>query len=262
MSRSISLFFCCSLYCACALAQTSPSVPTSDPIAVALARKSIAALTGGVSINDVTLNATVISILGPQDESGTATFQAKGTLDSRTDLSLPSGTRSDVRNTLNGTPGGSWVAGSPKSTAYATHNCFTDAVWFFPALSSLSQTTNPNVVFQYVGQEQHAGVNALHIKTYVGRLGAFSGLERLTALDFYLDPLSSLPLAIAFSLHPDNDMNIDIPSEIRFANYQSVSGAQVPFHFQRMLNGGVTLDVNVTGAAINTGLQDSLFTLQ
>lgn len=87
-------------------------------------------------------------------------------------------------------------------------------------------------------------------------------ISRLSAVDFYLDPASSLPLAIAFQVHADDDMNTNIPMEIRFANYQAVNGVQVPFHIQRMLNGGVVLDVVVTSATVNSGLPDSNFNIQ
>jgi outer membrane lipoprotein-sorting protein len=36
----------------------------------------------------------------------------------------------------------------------------------------------------------------------------------------------------------------------------------VPFHFQQVLGGDVILDVTLTNAVFNTGLTDSVFTLQ
>jgi hypothetical protein len=242
----------------CAVGQNSPS---SDSFAVSLAQKSVAALTGGVPVADVTLNANVISIFGSDNESGTGTFQAKGIGESRVDLNLSGGSRSDVRTLTNGAPGGGWKQNGGTSTAYANHNCWTDAAWFFPALSSLTQTANPNFIFKYVGQEQHAGIATQHIRVFqVGQQD--STLQRLSTTDFYLDANSSLPLAVASQAHADGDMNTNIASEVRFANYQAVSGIQVPFHLQRMLNGGVVLDVTVTNAAFNAGLSDSLFSLQ
>jgi len=86
-------------------------------------------------------------------------------------------------------------------------------------------------------------------------------LQGLSATDFYLDPASFLPLAIVFSVHPDADMNTNIRSEIGFANYRAVSGVLIPFHIQRMLNGTVVLDIVVNNATVNSGLQDSLFSL-
>jgi len=230
--------------------------PASDPFAVSLAQQSVAALTGGATISDVTLNGNVTSILGADYETGTGTFKAKGTSESRVDLSLGSGTRSDVRNVTNSAPAGAWAKNGRNSTPYADHNCWTDSAWFFPALSSLTQTANPSFVFSYIGQEQHGGLNTQHIQ--VNQLGPF---QSVSTMDFYLDPASYLPLAVAFNAHPDNDMNKNIPTEILFANYQTVSGFQVPFNVQRMFNGGVVLDVTITTAVFNTGLPDSLFTL-
>lgn len=229
---------------------------SSDPTAISLAQRSIAALTGGTVITDVTITTNVISIYGSDNETGTGTFAAKGTAESRVDLNLPGGTRSDVRNLTNGLPAGTWEKNGGTATAYAQHNCWTDAAWFFPALSSLTQTASSNFVFKYIGQEQHGGLNVQHIRVF--RVPAVV----TTVTDFYLDVNSLLPLAIGFNLHADNDMNTNIPNEIRFANYQIVNGAEIPFHFQQISNGSVILDVTATSAALNTGLLDSLFVLQ
>src|SRR6266705_523388 len=90
-----------------------------------------------------------------------------------------------------------------------------------------------------------------------------------TSLFFVLRPVeraqpsvpATVTVAVAFKSHPDNDLNTDIDTEARFANYQAVSGILIPFHFQQMINGSVVLDVIVTSAAVNTGLVDSLFNL-
>jgi hypothetical protein len=252
----VSLLALCAV---CAIAQNSPS---SDPLAVSLAQKSAAALAGGVPISDVTLNANVISILGSDNETGTGTFTAKGFSESRVDVTLSGGTRSEVRNSANGGPAGAWTRNGAASAPFAVHNTLTDAAWFFPALSSLTQTANPNIVFKYIGQEQHSGVNTQHIQIFQASSTGIPSAQRLSTTEVYLDAATLLPVSVAFKVHPDKDMNTDIPTEILFANYRSVSGIQVPFHFQRMLNGGVILDVTVTSAALNTGLQDSSFILQ
>jgi hypothetical protein len=211
-------------------------------------------------VSDVTLNATVISTLGSDNETGSGTFQAKGTSESRVDLTL-STRRSDVRNFASGTPGGAWATNGVTSTPYAWHNCWTDAAWFFPALSSLIQTANPNFIFKYIGQEQHGGANTQHIQIFQIPAGLWA-VPQLSTMDFYLDAVSSFPVAVGFNVHPDNDMGTNIATEIDFSNYQSVNGILVPFHFQQIFNGGLILDVTVTSAVFNTNLPDSLFTLQ
>ncbi len=247
----------------CALAQTtSQAAPTSDPQAVSLAQQAIAALTGGASISDLTLNANVTSNIGPDYETGTGTFRAKGTGESRVDLSLSNGTISDVRSAANGIPAGAWAKNGGSATSYAQHNCWSDASWFFPALSSLAQTNNSRFVFKYIGQETHNGVSAQHVELF--QVGSNDGgvVQNLSTTEVYLDLNSSLPLAIAFNAHADDNMNVNLPTEIRFAKYQPVNGVNVPFHFQRLINGGVVLDVTVTSAVFSSGLLDSLFTMQ
>ena len=236
--------------------------PASDPMAVSLVQQSLAALTGGAPIIDVTLNANVISIYGSDNETGTGTFAAKGTTESRVDLTLSGGTRSDVRNQANGIPAGAWAQNGAPSTPYAQHNCWNDAAWFFPALSSLTQTANPSYIFKYIGQAQHGGINVQHIRVFQVVQNDTTGVfQRLSTVDLYLDATTNLPDAIFTYTHPDNNIGSNITIEVRFANYQSVNGVLVPFRFQQMFNGGVVLDAKVTSVVFNTGLVDSLFTL-
>jgi hypothetical protein len=212
----------------------------------------------------VTISANVTSLLGSDNETGTGTLRAKGIAESRIDLSLSSGIRSEVRDVANGISSGAWSTNGTASTALALHNAWIDAVWFFPPLSSLSQTANPQFVFVYVGEEQHAGLPVQHIRSYQVPASAVTNapIPSLSTMDFYLDPISYLPLAIDFNLHADKNIGVSVPVEIRFANYQAVTGIKVPFHFQQLMNGSLVLDVTVIGATLNTGLTDSTFTLQ
>ncbi|MGO9642361.1 MAG: hypothetical protein ACLP1Y_13780 [Candidatus Acidiferrales bacterium] len=235
--------------------------PASDPQAVTLAQQSVAALTGGVSISDVTLNANVTSALGSNSETGTATLRAKGISGSRVDLNLNSGTRSDVRNLANGFPNGTWAKDSAASTQYAQHNCWTDAAWFFPALSSLTQQANNNFVFKYLGQAQHGGVSTQHIQVFQVSPGGVLLFQKLSTMDFYLDSATLLPSAVVFNVHPDKDAGTNIPVEVDFSNYQVVQGVAVPMHIQRYQLGALMLDATVTAVFFNQGLDPSIFSI-
>ena len=247
----------------CTFAQTvSQPVPTSDPQAISLAQNSIMALTGGVPITDVTLNANVTSIFGSDNETGIGIFRAKGIGESRVDLTLSGGTLSEVRSLSNSGPAGAWSRNGGTAVPQSAHNTVTDAVWFFPALSSLSQFGNPNYVFKYIGEGQHGGVSAQHIQVAIVPPAGVADVQHLSTVDFYLDPISFLPMAADFMTHPDDNMRIDIPVEILFAGYRNVNGVAVPFHVQKLLNGGVVLDLIVTTVSLNTGLLDTSFSLQ
>ena len=137
--------------------------PQSDPQAVSLATQAMAALTNGVAVSDVTLSGNATWIAGLDVETGSATLLAKGTGESRIDLSLTSGQRSEIRNNASG-PQGAWVdAGT--THAYALHNCWTDSAWFFPILSSLSGA-NPSAVLSYIGSETRNGTSVQHLHSY------------------------------------------------------------------------------------------------
>jgi hypothetical protein len=179
------------------------------------------------------------------------------------DLALTVGTRTEIRDAQTGVPLGQWIAPSNASGLFAPQNCATDAAWFFPALGSLA--AGPNVVLSYIGQQTWNDTNVQHIQSYVYQANPTPGLnpslQQLSTIDFYLDATSLLPVAITFNAHPDNNSGINLLSEIDFSNYQTIGGVTVPMHIQRYQQGNLMADVEVSGAAFNTGLQLSIFTV-
>jgi len=153
MSRlSTRLFLAIFLLVPCAA--FTQGQPASDPQALAYAAQSIAAMSGSTAISDVTLTGTV-TWNGGSTDTGTATLRALGTGESRMDLALTSGVRTEIRDARTGVQLGQWLAPNNTSGYFASQNCWTDAVWFFPALGSLA--AGPNVVLSYIGQETRNG---------------------------------------------------------------------------------------------------------
>lgn len=238
---------------------SAQSAPVSGSKAVAFAAQSIAALTGGNAISDVTLTGNVT---WNGTDTGTATLKAFGTGESRIDLALSSGTRTEVRDAQTGTAIGQWINPNNASGKFAFHNCQTDAVWFFPAFGSLA--TGSNVALTYVGQETRNGSPVQHIQSYVYQPNPPSVGPtplQLSTMDFYLDATTLLPAAVMFSAHPDDDATTNLLIEVDFSNYQNVSGALVPMHIQRYLQGNLLVDVTITSASFNTGLPLSEFSI-
>ncbi len=236
------------------------NLPASDPQALAYAAQSIAALTGGTRISDATLTGSV-TWNGADNDTGTATLSALGTGESRMDLALTRGTRTEIRDASTGLPQGQWVSESGLVGPIAYHNCATDAVWFFPALGSLS--VGPNTVLSYVGQESRNGAAVQHLQSYIFQSRRTSGVswQQLSTTDFYLDATTLLPVAIAYNVHPDNDAITNLAVEVDFSNYQTVTGITVPMRIQKYLQGGILVDVTVSTAAFNTGLTLSTFAI-
>jgi hypothetical protein len=256
-AATLLLFFALVLWATRAKAQTA-----SDPQAVSLANQAFSALVGATTINDVTLTGTVVRTAGSDVGTGSITLKALGTSQARLDLNLSDGQRSEIRNLPNGIPQGYWVA--PNSTVHsaANHNNMTDAAWFFPALTVLSQASNSNYLFTFVGQETRNGTTVQHIRAAQNFSSTVdpSGLAiRLSTEEIYLDANSLLPVALTFNTHPDNDALSNIPVEVDFSSYQVVSGVKIPFRVQQYLNGTLFLDLTVQSAALNTGLTSAAF---
>ncbi len=245
--------------------------PASDPQAISFASQSITALTTGKAIADVTLYGNAVWTSGARTESGTAKAYGKTNVSSRVDLTLSSGNRSELRTSVGGSPRGAWISASGKLTPSAIHNCRTDAVWFFPALTSLSAVngdqshpSQPGFVLVYVGLETRNDRSVQHIQSYQYRANnrfprKTATTQKLSTVDYYLDAQTLVPLYIAFSAHPDNDASTNIAVEIEFSDYQQVNGILVPFHIKKLWQGNPLLDFTVTNVAVNSGLPDSLF---
>jgi hypothetical protein len=235
----------------------------ADTQATVLLQRAFAALTGSQSLSDVTLSGTARRIAGSDDETGTAVFKAVVSCAARTDLSFSSGPRSEVRDLSAVIPAGAWSGPDGISHTIPFHNLLSEPTWFFPAFAIARRLSASGYVATYVGQETRNSQTVEHISVSQTSLfqAAPDGIsfERLTQVDLFLDSTTMLPASMSFNIHPDNNLLIDIPIEVRFSEYRLVSGAQVPFHVQKLLNNGLILDLRFQTATLNTGLSAADF---
>ena len=240
-------------------------VPIQNPAAVMLVNQAVAAAVGRNPISDITLAGTVTYTAGSDIETGTATLEATARDESLVTLSLPGGERQWIRQG----PAGVWTGpeGQPGQVhAMATHNCWVDAAWFFPAFSLEGALSNPAAGLSSSGAGSWQGVSVQQAQWSgappSGQTAEINAaIQQLSATAISLDASSLLPLALDFNLHPDNDAGQNLPVEIRFSDYRLVSGVHVPFHIQKLVQGSLLLDITVTNVTVNTGLADSVFTL-
>jgi hypothetical protein len=212
-------------------ATAAPQAATRDPQALTLIASSLKALTGGVAVNDVTLQATAAYVAGSDQESGTAALTASGNQLSLVQLNLDGGPRQEIRNG----PAGAWSGPDGTAHSMATHNCWTDASWFFPALTLEAISADPQTGVSYLGTDTSKGMPLYHLQVTRVPAGQSASVAALilglSTMDIYLDPQSFLPLVLDFDLHPDMDANRKIPVEVQFGNFQSSNGGLVPFSF-------------------------------
>ena len=239
----------------------------SQQTATTLLQQSLAALSGGQPIIDVTLSGNARRIAGSNDESGTVVSKALTTGEARVDLSLPSGSRSEVVafSNTNKCPAGTWSGPDGAPHPISNHNLMTDPSWFFPAFTVGRLVSQDAYALDYVGQETRNGQTVEHERAYrpstVQLPAGIPTFTHLTQMDVFLDSTTLLPVALAFNTHPDNNANLDIPVEIRFSDYRPVNGAQIPFHVQKFINNSLALDLQFSSATLNSGLSPSSFTV-
>src|SRR5260370_4399740 len=189
------------LLCGLIQAQTSGQSPAiSDPQAISLAHQAVAILTNGTVISDVTLVGTATQIAGSWSSTGPATFKALGYGKSRLEFT-GSGQYATRTLDVNGHP----IAASGKSGGashvLSSHSVQTDPAWFFPPLTSISKTLQPGIVAKYIDTETRSGISVKHLRfwrqTNASNAAVVVTIQRLSAVDIYLDSTSLLPVALS-----------------------------------------------------------------
>jgi hypothetical protein len=221
---------------------------------VTWAQQAMQALTGGNTVTSVTENGTVTAQLDGNQGQGSITLQSNGIMSNQLSLSISAGQLSESRSWDGSNPSGQWVGLDGRVHQMAQQNCWTDAIWFFPAMSLLSDYTDPSLVFTDLGQVQYSGGTVEHIQIY----RAFSSLppdvqqslQPLSTVDYYLDSQTALPVAMSFSSHGDQSVSANVPVAVVFSQYQSVQGIEVPYQVVQLVNGSPFFQISVTNASV------------
>ena len=235
-----------------AQAQISAS-PTRDPRALALIATSLKALAPAAPLSDIRLEATVTYTAGSDEQAGTAALEAIADSASNVTLSLSGGRREEIRNGQ----AGQWTGSDSTPHAMATHNCWTDAAWFSPALVLQEIANDPTMAVTYAGAGTHSGVPVQEILVWRATSKRGRGLgpvvQRLTTEALYFDG-TGLPVALDFTAHPDKDLDVNIAVEIQYGDYQKTAGVLTPTVIRKLVNNSPLLVFNVTAVAANTNL--------
>jgi hypothetical protein len=247
-------------------AQPAQAPPASDPQAVALVVRAFGVLTGGTAISDITLSGSATRTAGSDSDSGPVTAKALVTGESRMDLTLASGARTEVRATASdGAPAGAWSGPDATPHAMADHNLWTPSTWFFPAFTLQTAASNPGYVVSYLGQEMRGNTSVQHLaisQRVSGTPNTVAFIGQVSRTEVYLDSATMLPVAVTFYVHPDQKSSVDIPVELLFSDYRAVNGAQVAFHVQKYLQNSPVLDLQFQNATFNSGLTSAAFSLR
>lgn len=244
-------------------AQNATVSATKDTAAVSLAATALNRMTPAI-VNDITISGQVTRDASADSESGSLTLKALNSGGASLSYSLPSGQRNEIVNPTSD-PQAAWSGADGVWHMTAVHNTWTPAAWFAPTLVLQSVLTDPQLALQNLGSVSLNGDTVAHLRSWrilpsiSGAPATLALIQSLSAVDIYLDATSNLPVALGFNLHADMNAGTNIPVVIIYSNWQRSSGALVPMHIQRFLNGSLLDDISVSSTAINSGLTSSSF---
>jgi hypothetical protein len=147
------------------------------------------------------------------------------------------------------------------STALPLELAMSSQSLYFPMPFIAGLFNNPDVSFQYVGQETLDSSEVNHIRAW----NTFSSntqmqfLSAFTVTDIWLDPASALPVQISVTRRNGGGSSPKISVSVSYSNYQSISGVQYPFAVQESINGTLWATTTIQSVAFNSGLTDSNF---
>lgn len=217
----------------------------------------------GGSPDSIKLSGTATWSTASSDSPGSLSLEVLGTNFSRIDVGAASIV--EVRDSSSSMPAGQWTDAEGTLHDMAMHNCWAAAGWFLPH-AFITAALGGDAAAVYMGRETHNGLTVDHIlyqRIVPAKTTAAAKLySRLTAVDLYTDPTTSVPLFVDFNLHPDADMKTDLPVEMRFFDYRQVNGFLVPFRIERFLQGDLQFDAVIDQAIPHAPISSSDFTLR
>jgi hypothetical protein len=263
--KIVIIVSCCVLSLSALTFAKSPAVTTtttSATQALQLLQQALAALSPNVTTRDVTLSGSVHHISGSIDENGTSSLQGISAGASKIVLDLPSGQFTEVRDLTASPAAGHWSGADGVAHPIAFHNLLDEPSWFSPVAIVSRLLLSPSSVATLVGKEELGTQSVQHISVYQIPPTTFvssASYPHLTQIDLYLDSSTSLPAAVRYDIHPDDNELADIPVEVDFSDYRAAQGTQVPYRVQRLINNSLIFDVTVNNVTLNSGLSPTSF---
>jgi hypothetical protein len=241
-----------------AFAQEQEAVPQGASAGNVLGHWS-AAFSGVKVVQKVQLSGNATWHVGGLEDTGTVTLTASSDGSSQMQLALATaGQRSETQTGLGSSASCRWAGNDGVSHNVDLSNCWRPALWFLPSFSfqpSLASSNRGDVDLG-VGTVGSDAKVYRHLQSQIipsGLPSTFAtSITQQSTTDLGLDPATLLPAVLAYTVHPDNGaQGVTIAIEVRYSDYRTVDGVQIPFLIRRYLNGSLQLEISVSSAQIN-----------
>lgn len=227
------------------------TAPAKDPVATALAARSLVAM--GSSATDCTLQGKVT--ISSSSLTMPVVLKNSGTSKTRVELSTSKGMNVML---VNG-GAGELIQPSGKAVRLSGNNTVFRRVLHLPAFSILSDHDTQTVKLEYVPVTATSPVGVA-LSLWSDSADA-NEMAKMTRTIFTFDPLTSFVTQMNYTRFAENDSNAKTAIEVRFSNYQAANGVQVPFTQVTMADGKLESTLQLSSADCQTPIDSSEFTL-
>lgn len=255
-----------SLFAQVTIAQQAVSPPLAPPSrdtqALAILPQLLAANGATVlaSVSDTEATATADYFVSGNPATASVIIKSKGTSMVRWEIQLPGGTQVRVLNRGRA----ALQLPSGKVRKLSATNTVAERVNHLPALTVLSEWTDPSRSLSYVGTASVNGQPAIAISMRFSSASSpiAAGLTRnSTPITFYFDQATDQLVKMDFQNFAEGDDRFVQKVEVFFSDYRSINGVPIPFKQDRYEDSRLALSLTLNSIAFNVGLSDSEFAL-
>jgi hypothetical protein len=240
---------------------SSQVIVQRDAQAISVLSNSLAS-TGGLpslrSIQDYSATGTITYLWAGEENTGNLTARGLGTTNYRLDANLPSGDRSWVVASGQGTVKG--ITGTTSTISY------TDALslsgYSFPFLGMAGLLSDSSTAVKYIGVVELNGHTAHQIqaqRTFSAQLDPDGSLGKATSQTFFIDTTTFQLIELDSFVHQEGRSTDVYTRSVQFSDYRVVNGINSPFQIAESISGQKTLSIQFSSISFNTGLTDSDF---
>jgi hypothetical protein len=216
------------------------------------------AVSKGIVIHNVQMSGSATWHAGSLEDSGTVNLTTStGGSSQMTLVFAASGQRTESQTGAGGSATCQWSGSDSVAHAISLNNCWKANLWFLPAIS-LQPSLLPSelgVIDLGTGSVGSTGDEYRHIQSQLVLSSIPSAMTtdimQQSTADLGLDPTTLLPAVLAYSVRPDNGALVSIAIEIRYSDYRTVNGVQIPFLIQRYVNGSLQLEIQINSAQVS-----------
>jgi hypothetical protein len=206
------------------------------------------------SIKDYVATGTITYRWAGKDIKGQATLRWRADHQVRLDAKLPEGTRSWYVN--NGSGKLRDIAGAISTIPYHNTMSLEDVV--FPYVKIVRVLRDPEVHVPSLKQVAVGGTR--FEKIHIEPVGQDSHLNKLSTVDYFIDPSTLLILGVHDQTHPEKNMDVDIPHAVYYGDYRATpAGIRFPFAVSETMNAERMWSMQIDSVSFNVGLSDTDF---